>query len=556
MINWRSMFIFLAMLTSFCSPVFAVQEQPTTDQADSDQSAAAPAPPAWRGEFRSIKIDEEPAASKRAWETRPYQVAAWVCLDGSPGLANSEAEICKRITSECQLVDPSGWNVKVGTPPSQWRWKLLSSQIDDDTVEKILADPELQFYDKLMVIRITENAGSLNLSVREIDAKTRQIGPAVNAEARMMSSVGPLASRLVSRAFMPIARIDEVTSKNEAELRARGIEACVRTEINEELVPEVVTNTSSPCFVRETDRLLPVVVRTDRSGKLVKLDPVPFTFIAIEGIEGTTINGKVFSSVRAPLAGRKSKRAEKLGLVIRPGDGSTVLRLVSRGDGDPQPLEGYEISTVQPDNIKVELEYHGKTDWRGEIRIPPSDGMRMLLVKRGGLGLKRIPVVPGFRDELETTITSDDTRLLAKGVVTGLTNEILSLAVLRQIYQKEIEKSIKDGKKDQAREILQTYTELENPQDLRARMADEEIRLKARTPIQREQKQIQKMFKPLKKIASSDFIKNAESEIRKWIDSGKVPDPEPEAAPEAKPDAKAESKPEKSGSDSEPAADQ
>ncbi len=525
MINLRVMAVPFFALAFLCSSVFAIQEAPATDQAET-----TPAPPAWRGEFRSIKIAAEPAASKRAWETRPYQVAAWVCMDGSPALNNGEAEICERISTECQLVDPSGWVVKVGTPPSQWRWKMLKSQIDEDAVVDILADPELEFYDKLMVIRVTANAGNLNVSVREIDARTHQVGPLVKAQTRLMSSVGPLASRLVSRAFMPVARIDEVTAKNEAELRTRGIEACVRTEIGEDLLPEVVTNTSSPCFVRDTDRLLPVVIRTDRSGNLVKLEAVPFTFIAIKNIEGTVINGSVFSSVRAPLAGRKSKRAEKLGLVIRPGDGSTVLRLVSRGDGDPVPLEGYDIATVEPDDITKELEYHGKTDWRGEIRIPASDGMRMLLVRRGGRRLKKIPVIPGFRDELETTITSDEIRLLADGVVTGLENEILSLAVLRQIYQKEIEKSIKDGKKDQARQILQTYTELENPQDLRSRMADEEIRLKARTPVQREKMVIQKMFTPLKKIASSDFIKNAEAEIRKWIDSGKVPDPPPEDA--------------------------
>ena len=154
----------------------------------------------------------------------------------------------------------------------------------------------------------------------------------------------------------------------------------------------------------------------------------------------------------------------------------------------------------------------------------------MLVVRRGGRRLKKIPVIPGFRDELETSVTQDEIRLLASGVVDGIQNEILSLAVLRKIYEKEIAQAVKDGKKDKAREILRTYADLENPQDLRARMADEEIRLKSQTEVQRERLVIQKMFSPLKKIASSDFIKNAETEIQKWIDSGKVPDPPPESA--------------------------
>ena len=529
MIISRIAFAVLVLLFAFpLSATFAVAVQDAIPESKQESTDAAPAESAWRGEFRSIKIAEEPASSQRAWETRPYQVATWVCLDGSPSLINSEAEICRRIETDCQLLDPGGWSVNAGTPPSQWRWKLMRSSIDESMVEKILSDSELEFYDKLIVVRVRSNSGSFDIDVREIDSRTRQVGPTVAAQTGSLSRVGALAAKLLGRAFMPLARIDEVGKTNKAELRARGIEACVRTEINEDLVPEVVTIENSPCFIRESDRLLPVVVRTDRNGNIVNLDPVPFTFIAIEEIEGTVINGQVFSSVRAPLAGRKSKRAEKLALVIRPGTGSTVLRLVSRGAKEPQPLEGYDIATVEPDDIKAELEYHGKTDWRGEIEIPQSDGMRMLLVRRGGRRLKKIPVIPGFRDELETTITNDESRLLAKGVVMGLENEILSLAVLRKIYQSEIEKAIKDGKKDEARKVLDTYTDLENPQDLRARMADEEIRLKARTDVQREKQSIQKMFSPLKKIASSDFIKNAEAEIRKWIDAGKVPDPPPE----------------------------
>ena len=221
-----------------------------------------------------------------------------------------------------------------------------------------------------------------------------------------------------------------------------------------------------------------------------------------------------------------------MALVIRPAEGTTVLRLVSRDGEEPEPLEGYDVVTVEHDDITKELEYHGQTDWRGEIVIPQSDDMRMLLVRRGGRRLKKIPVIPGFLDEVETTITNDETRLLAKGVVTGLENEILSLAVLRKIYVKEIQTAIEEGDKSKARKILTEYTALEDPSDLRSRMADDEVRLKSQTNVQREKKSISGMFVPLKKIVSSDFLKNADAEIRKWIDAGKVP-PEPEPGEEA-----------------------
>lgn len=532
--------LFALILAAGTRSAYAIQD----DKSSGNDEQASKATSLYRGAFRSIKIDE-PASSQRSWETRPYQVAAWVCHDGSPLVRRSESEICERISLECQLVDPSGWNVNVGTPPSQWRWKLLGSKLDDVTIVELLSEEELEFYDKLVIVRISDEAGTLKVDVREIDAKTRQQGPMAMAETRSLTSVGPLAAKLIRRAFMPIARIDEVFRDNTTQMRARGIEACIQTIINEDLEPEVVANRSSPCFVKESDRFLPVVVRTDRSGNVTKLEAVPFTFISIREIEGTTINGIVYSSSNAPLAGRKSKRAEKLALVIRPGDGETTLRLVSRNTDEPEPLEGYDVVTVNPEDIRDEWEYHGKTDWRGEIQVPTSDDMRMLLVRRGGRRLKKIPVVPGFREELETTVTNDETRLLASGVVRGLENEILSLAVLRQIYQKQIEQAIKDGNKAEASKILRTYTSLENPQDLKARMADEEVRLRSQTDAAREKQVIQRMFSPLKKIVSSDFIKNEEIEIQKWIDAGEVP-----VATEQPPVSKPQPKPAESPGDS------
>ena len=534
-------------------PVDAAAKTKTADNAEGekaeDESAEAEdVVPARRGEFRSVKFESEPTEANRAWETRPYQVAVWVCHDGSPTLIDREQKICRSIEINSQLLDPSGWNIVAGTPPSQWRWKLLQEDFDAINATEVLEDPELEFFDKLMIVRIRSVDGSYEIEVREIDGHTRQLGPTTSANTGIPSLIGSIASRLLSRSFMPLTRIDEVGKTNKAEMRARGIESCIRTRINEQLQPEVVTIENSPCFIRNNDRMLPVVIRTDRGGKVVRLDAVPATYIAIESIDNTAIKGQVYSAVRAPLAGRKSKRAEKLALVIRPAEGTTVLRLVSRNDEEPEPLEGYDVVTVEVDDITKELEYHGQTDWRGEIVIPPSDDMRMLLVRRGGRRLKKIPVIPGFLPEVETTITNDETRLLAKGVVTGLENEILSLAVLRKIYVKEIQKTIEEGDKPKARKILTEYTGLEDPTDLRSRMADDEARLKAQTDAQREKKSISGMFEPLKRIASSDFLKNNEAQIRKWIDAGKVP-PEPEPSEEGE-----SSKPDKAKPPAEPPA--
>ncbi len=492
--------------------------------ADEEAEPAGPVIPDERGQFRSIRFESAPASSERAWEVRPYQVAVWLCLDGSPKISIAEAQLCQSIETQCHLFDASGWNVRVGTAPSQWHWGLLDSAMDLSFAERVLVEPELEHYDKLMVVRVSESDGQITVDAREFDIRTQQHGPLIAGTTRFPHAIPSIAAKLLTRAFMPLARIDEVTSTNEAFLKSRGIEACIQTRINEDLVPEVVPIRDSPVFVRKSDRFLPIVLRTDRSGKIVKLDAIPYTFIVTDAIEKNDISGLLHSNQRAPLVGRKSKRAEKLALVIRPPDGSTILRLVSR-DEEPRPLEGYEVWSRRPGMSKDEKsEFIGKTDWKGEISVPPSDDLRLLLVKRGNRPLAKLPVIPGFHRYLETSITNDDTSLQAEGVVQGLQSEVINLVALRALYENRITNSIKDKQFDRARGELREYTDLESPQELSARLADEEIRLRSLTTNPREQERIKGLFLQLRRMVNSDLVKTREVELRDWINARRIPD--------------------------------
>ena len=208
--------------------------------------------------------------------------------------------------------------MRVGTPPSQWHWGLFDSDSDTRFAEKVLIEPELQHYDKLMVVRIRDSNDQIAIDVREFDIRTQLHGPRIESATRFPHAIPSITAKLLTRAFMPVARIDEVTPGNEAFLKSRGIEACIRTSINEDLEAEVVPTRDSPVYIRKSERFQPVVLRTDRSGKITKLDAIPFTFIVANSVDKNDIKGKLHSTKRAPLAGRKSKRAEKLALVIRP----------------------------------------------------------------------------------------------------------------------------------------------------------------------------------------------------------------------------------------------
>ena len=66
-------------------------------------------------------------AKDRAWQYRPYRVAVWLCMDGSPELSAVSEHLKRRLLAQAELVDPSGWDLAVDAAPRHWRWQLLDS---------------------------------------------------------------------------------------------------------------------------------------------------------------------------------------------------------------------------------------------------------------------------------------------------------------------------------------------------------------------------------------------------------------------------------------------
>jgi hypothetical protein len=47
-------------------------------------------------------------AKDRAWQYRPYRVAVWICLDGSPELSVVSDRLKEELLAQAELIDPSG----------------------------------------------------------------------------------------------------------------------------------------------------------------------------------------------------------------------------------------------------------------------------------------------------------------------------------------------------------------------------------------------------------------------------------------------------------------
>lgn len=504
----------------------ARQNSPQASEQESDTEAVDPV------EVFTPDFDDQDLVetSVRAWEYRPYAVAVWFCLDGSTGVNSVYQQVAHDVTRRSELLDPSGWDLTTGLAPSRWRNRFLKHIDQPEKCVGVDSLSALENYDKLMLVCLKEEAGKTNVRVREYDIQTQQWGPLVLRDVAQKHRLGAGVMDAISIAFMPLARIDrvqELTETNEeGELRKvdevvmqiRAVRSCLRTTIDSEMNWNAGEIVNSPVFVREDDRFMPIIRTTDKKGNLARLDPIEFTFLTVNSRDGAVLRASIESSQRAPLSQRKSKRAQKLALVIRPPERSTKLYLVSN-DKKRTPMEGFEVFAGRPGgSLRGEKPVLlGKTDWRGSIDVPPTaDGLRIVLVRRGSRGLRRLPIIPGLYESVLSTLPNDETRLYAEGVIQGFQNEILSMVIQREVLEGDTEKAIENKNVDLALESFNALKAL-SIRDVKAKMNDEEVRLKSLTPNAGELGFIIARFGALKKILNEQESKSKESALQEVI---------------------------------------
>ena len=507
----------LVLILSLSGTFHVLLSSPVVSQEAQDSTKSQARQPS----FRSVRMEMEPRVSQRAWESRPYQVAVWICHRGEPQFAAVESKLIQDIETNCELMDPSAWFVTAGTPPPKWRNLLYENFDDAEGFTDLASDPELQFYDKAMIVKLEQQGAQTIISVRENDLQTGQWGSIVQHSAGDNRHLGSIVSSGIANAFMPLAKIDRVDEKDKVHIRARALEACMCVTYTNATDAELKPISYSPVFVREDDFFLPIIRKTDRSGDLVSLDPIPFTFLTLDSINGSSLVASIQSSQRAPLSQRKSKRSQKLAIVIRPVQRSSVLHLESQAKPKETslPLEGYEVWARKPGDTKeVESEFIGKTDWQGNVTIPPAKpGLRLLYIKRGSRALRKLPVIPGFKDRLVSQLPNDDARLFAEGVINGYGNDIINLVVQRELLEVDIDSALKNDEFEEAKTKMREYQDLETPADLKVRMSNEEVRLKSMTSDKREFAFISQMFNNLRQLLNSKVADSRAIEFQEQI---------------------------------------
>ena len=531
----------------------------------------------------------------RAWEYRPYKVACWFCLDGSPRVNAIYPQAAQEIANRSELLDASGWTLSIGRAPARYRSLFLKYIDSPERCVGFTEQEVLNEYDKLMIVCLSDQASQIKAIVREFDVQTQQWGPINRQSIPFGRSAGQQLMNAIARSFMPLAQIERVTEieyeveveveveveievevdgKKEKQIKKekqkkketkkrdqvlmllRAVRSCYTTELVEvtaqtesedglnaqpesvatdsgtenqpqaeasaeqstgDEVPapqykqfelRVVPESNSPAFITRADLFLPVIRRTDRAGNLKGLEPLEFTFLTVDEQQDAEVRASIQSTGRNPLGQRKSKKAKKLALVIRPPKNSTTLKLLSR-EKEPIPMEGFTIKEVPVGAPRTVTGVPiGRSDYRGEFEVTPSDtGMRVLVISRGGRNLAKLPIVPGLYKSVETSLPNDEVRLYSEGVFKAFQTELLGLIIQRQYVQGNLDGALKKKIVKEATKFYDELRELETLQQFSQRLINAVDELKSKTNDKREKKYIDDRLKSLQKIIKKEVDK-------------------------------------------------
>jgi hypothetical protein len=380
--------------------------------------------------------------------------------------------------------------------------------------------------DKLFVVSVIDHGSDFSVRARELDCRALSWSRVGERRLQRPGQLGDAVFSAIKEAFAPVVRLREfrtIEYQNEAgqeksrevlvgTLRAAGLmyrpKATTSTGEEGEAERKPVTfsqgdiaqggaiGTTAPLTEQyEIDPTLPgyvgegmvmrvVIRRDDRYGRPLKggITEVVATYLFVQKLNPTgNLECKVYTTgslAKNPVRARSSSRTHKYGLLVRPTEETTDLKLIDR-DRPGRGLEGYTVFSKTP-RFPSEENFHaeegdprtlGQTDWRGVIRVGrlPTQ-IRIVYVRNGQQMLARIPIVPGLDDVHTALLPSDDLRLQVEAFIVGFQLAVMDVVIQRKVLAFRIRAKLKDKKFAEAQKIHEQFRSLPGKSDLEKRL--------------------------------------------------------------------------------------
>lgn len=463
------------------------------------------------------------------WIYRPYEIKIWLMFDESARWTTEVKEkLEQRVQQYLETREPSAWRIHVDT----LRWgqhdDLRAKDVSVDAFDETLYDSlQEESIDKLFLVRVNDQYSHLELLVNELDTTGWSLGPVFEQKILDPLLLQHSIGSTICDAFRPIARIESMLTENPI-LSVRAFGLMFRTVQEGEEFKSVADKTS-PCWIDDKEIFEPVkrTANRDKKFELSKVEQFEFTLLVQESKveDRANFECRVVSVNRAEAAlGRRGgKQTQRYAIVMRtpPGD-STIYLYTMRGPSfdemEESPLNGYEIYSRSIYGTDDSTEFLGKTDWRGEMIIPPGEEkVRLLFVKSGERLLARLPIMPGYKPYEKKLLPDDDARIFAEGVVSGLRSQVLDLVARREVLLERMTQSLRQGASglDSTLAFYEMFDELTDLAGFQDLLATTERRLQSNDS--RQQNKIDAMFEELNTFARDTIRPVDDSEIDEMV---------------------------------------
>lgn len=457
--------------------------------------------------------------AQSVWELTPYRVRVVVAASDAPELRGVPRQLAEELSPRLENLLGAAWRVDVvpdtgssesarpdspadesadesavveepalSSPPDVWRLPAKAADAAVLPAEWLQGD-----YDKLLLLRVDSAADGWRVRVREWDAATCRLGPVLTYSLWQPAKLRDTAVRAVLAAFRPLAQVDRV------ETREDGMRAGLRLRAG-----GLPTRDPDLQLARAGQLFCPVVrlndrdggLRRDREGNVVLPQPVPWTFLVVEGIEAGEADVRVHSGLSAPLSAGRRGRVEQLALSVVPRRETTRLVLLGRREPH-EPMAGYEVLVQRPGEKATQLV--GRTDRAGSVELAPTDQpLAIVLVRSGQQLLARLPVAAGFTSEATAYVPDDTQRLEVEAFVSALQEQLVDTVTRREVLLARAESQLEAGRPGEAREMLDTLQRLPDRETLRRRLVTRQGQLRSSDP--HVQRQIETLFGDTSKL--------------------------------------------------------
>ncbi|QDT73901.1 hypothetical protein [Lacipirellula limnantheis] len=387
------------------------------------------------------------AAERAVWEHSPYRVLATLAVDdhSRPQLdlpTSLSGQIAARVEGSLRPL----WDFKIDSPDAGAA-RRQCFELREIPWDELSADQKAN--DKLLWLGVRVLPHGYELAAREFDVHMRRWGPVQRRVVQQSSFLAEASFELLQATFSPLAMVEPIEGNDEqVQLVFRG--------------SQLPRPSGEESFVTPGEAYLPLLRRTDRSGKVIEggILPVPWTYLTATEANDAGWLASVHSGVRRPFGTGKKGLVEQIAVGLRLPPGATPVRFHARTDKS-QGLAGYEVFRETPDGGSERV---GVTDRNGMIVVPPNGAaVSMLMLRSDGQVLAKVPVASGGSDVQQTPIADNVTRLQAQAEAQVVREELIDLVARRAIVMGRVKAMLKKNRIDDAKELMSELDAMPSP---------------------------------------------------------------------------------------------